>query len=67
MNDERDSGTATDPPGSEVDTDDSAADADAQGGDNTDAPDAVHAYVLEYLPHGRAGDDRPQRRRQAVA
>ena len=67
MNDERDSGTATDPPGSEVDTDDSAADADAQGGDNADAADAVHAYVLEYLPHGRADDDRPQHRRPAVA
>ncbi|MFC7098684.1 DUF655 domain-containing protein [Halobaculum marinum] len=34
--------------------------------DDTDAR-VVNAYILEYLPHGRADDDRPQHRRPAVA
>ncbi|UIO98577.1 DUF655 domain-containing protein [Halobaculum sp. CBA1158] len=55
--------------GGEVDDDPAAADADA-GGDAADAgedEDAVHAIVLEFLPHGRADDDRPQHRRTPVA
>ncbi|MFC6785493.1 DUF655 domain-containing protein [Halobaculum halobium] len=55
MNDERDSAPASDPPDASGD----AAEATDDG--------AVHAYVLEYLPHGRADDDRPQHRRPAVA
>lgn len=60
MNDERDPASASDPP----DASEDAADGDSEG---TDATDSVYAYVLEYLPHGRADDDRPQHRRSAVA
>lgn len=61
MNDERDSASTSDPP-------DASGDDDAEGAaDGPDADDSVYAYVLEYLPHGRADDDRPQHRRPAVA
>ncbi|PSQ07686.1 DUF655 domain-containing protein [Halobacteriales archaeon QS_6_71_20] len=40
---------------------------DAATGDSDGEARTVHAFVLEYLPHGRADDDRPQHRRPAVA
>lgn len=48
---------------------DAMSDPPDQPGDDADrdAADGVHAYILEYLPHGRADDDRPQHRRPAVA
>ncbi|MFC7136849.1 DUF655 domain-containing protein [Halobaculum litoreum] len=59
MNDETDPGSADGPS--------DAAVAEGASADDDPESDAVHAYVLEYLPHGRADDDRPQHRRPAVA
>ncbi|QZX99544.1 DUF655 domain-containing protein [Halobaculum rubrum] len=60
MNDEPDPASVSDPP-------DASGDATDSGAESADADDSVYAYVLEYLPHGRADDDRPQHRRSAVA
>ncbi|WP_435063872.1 DUF655 domain-containing protein [Halobaculum sp. EA56] len=69
MNDEHDPDAAHDPPDAPStdgggEAEDAATDANA---DDAGDEDAVHAYILEYLPHGRADDDRPQHRRTPVA
>lgn len=58
MNDEHDAGATDSPP--------DAGTADESASETDDAA-VVNAYILEYLPHGRADDDRPQHRRPAVA
>ncbi|GAA0257871.1 DUF655 domain-containing protein [Halobaculum roseum] len=68
MTDERDPETASDPPDATDAVDESAAEPEGRADDAEGIEDdAVYAYVLEYLPHGRADDDRPQHRRPAVA
>ncbi|MFC7068401.1 DUF655 domain-containing protein [Halobaculum lipolyticum] len=66
MNDEQDPGAADGPPDTTTEQATETTDGDADTA-ATSEPAAVHAYVLEYLPHGRADDDRPQHRRPAVA
>ncbi|MFB6109092.1 MAG: DUF655 domain-containing protein [Haloplanus sp.] len=44
------------------------ADSDAEADANTtEAEDRIHAVVLDYLPHGRPGDDRPQYKKSPLA
>jgi putative nucleotide binding protein len=43
---------------------------DTDGSDATEenaAPEPTYAVVLDYLPHGRADDDRPQYQKEALA
>ena len=62
MTDEHDAGGADGPPEAEAgETPSTETTADGDGART------VHAFVLEYLPHGRADDDSPQHRRPAVA
>ncbi|MFC6725731.1 DUF655 domain-containing protein [Halobium palmae] len=39
----------------------------AESGDSSDGSETRYAVILDYLPHGRADDDRPQYQKEPIA